>query len=196
MKWVKPPLLINELDSCMCIKYKLSFGIEVTYFFIRSTPKGLEDVSRYPQLLATLLEDPAWTEEDIKKLAGLNLLRVFGKVEQVNISPRDFYLNVYQPNRMTLIAFFCNLGERRVAESRGTAGREDQSAWELGLCLRLDVIIWTVNSGSFAWCMSHASRNTPDMLGFGFLHKQDIDKQGAENHVVARNSSSIDCLWW
>jgi membrane dipeptidase len=43
----------------------------------------LEDVSRYPQLLATLLEDPTWTEEDIKKLAGLNLLRVFAKVEQV-----------------------------------------------------------------------------------------------------------------
>lgn len=48
-----------------------------------STPTGLEDVSRYPQLLATLLEDPSWTEEDIKKLAGLNLLRVFAKVEQV-----------------------------------------------------------------------------------------------------------------
>ena len=50
-----------------------------------STPTGLEDVSRYPQLLATLLEDPTWTEEDIKKLAGLNLLRVFSEVEQVNL---------------------------------------------------------------------------------------------------------------
>nr|KAF7406650.1 hypothetical protein H0235_014306 [Vespula pensylvanica] len=50
---------------------------------IGTTPTGLEDVSRYPQLLATLLEDPSWTEEDIKKLAGLNLLRVFAKVEQV-----------------------------------------------------------------------------------------------------------------
>lgn len=49
-----------------------------------STPTGLEDVSRYPQLLATLLEDPTWTEDDIKKLAGLNLLRVFAKVEQVS----------------------------------------------------------------------------------------------------------------
>ena len=51
-----------------------------------STPTGLEDVSRYPQLLATLLEDPTWTEDDIKKLAGLNLLRVFAKVEQVSSS--------------------------------------------------------------------------------------------------------------
>lgn len=56
-----------------------------------STPTGLEDVSRYPQLLATLLEDPMWTEEDIKKLAGLNLLRVFSRVEEVKL----IYLIVY-----------------------------------------------------------------------------------------------------
>jgi microsomal dipeptidase-like Zn-dependent dipeptidase len=48
-----------------------------------STPQGLEDVSKYPQLLAALLEDPSWREEDLKKLAGLNLLRVFRTVEEV-----------------------------------------------------------------------------------------------------------------
>ncbi|XP_020292047.1 dipeptidase 1-like [Pseudomyrmex gracilis] len=58
-------------------------GIGAGFDGINFTPTGLEDVSRYPQLLATLLEDPSWTEEDIKKLAGLNLLRVFAKVEQV-----------------------------------------------------------------------------------------------------------------
>ncbi|XP_033303691.1 dipeptidase 1 [Bombus vancouverensis nearcticus] len=58
-------------------------GIGAGFDGINFTPTGLEDVSRYPQLLATLLEDPTWTEEDIKKLAGLNLLRVFAKVEQV-----------------------------------------------------------------------------------------------------------------
>ncbi|GLH01402.1 Dipeptidase [Gryllus bimaculatus] len=50
---------------------------------IGNTPTGLEDVSKYPQLLARLLEDPDWTEEDIKKLAGKNLLRVFGEVEEI-----------------------------------------------------------------------------------------------------------------
>ncbi|KAL6262226.1 hypothetical protein P5V15_007322 [Pogonomyrmex californicus] len=55
-------------------------GIGAGFDGINFTPTGLEDVSRYPQLLATLLEDPTWTEEDIKKLAGLNLLRVFAKV--------------------------------------------------------------------------------------------------------------------
>uniref|UniRef100_A0ABD2XK26 Dipeptidase n=1 Tax=Trichogramma kaykai TaxID=54128 RepID=A0ABD2XK26_9HYME len=58
-------------------------GIGAGYDGINFTPSGLEDVSKYPQLLATLLEDPTWTEDDIKKLAGLNLLRVFAKVEQV-----------------------------------------------------------------------------------------------------------------
>ncbi|XP_078034048.1 dipeptidase 1 [Augochlora pura] len=58
-------------------------GIGAGFDGINFTPTGLEDVSRYPQLLATLLEDPTWTEEDIKKLAGLNLLRVFAKVEEV-----------------------------------------------------------------------------------------------------------------
>jgi len=65
------------------IKSEKSLDISYDVCPFRSTPTGLEDVSRYPQLLATLLEDPTWTEEDIKKLAGLNLLRVFAKVEQV-----------------------------------------------------------------------------------------------------------------
>lgn len=49
-------------------------------------PKGLEDVSRYPYLFAELLADSdRWTEEDIAKLAGRNLIRVFKQVEQVSI---------------------------------------------------------------------------------------------------------------
>lgn len=48
------------------------------------TPQGLEDVSKYPYLFAELMQDPSWTEEDLKKLAGLNFLRVFQQVEKVN----------------------------------------------------------------------------------------------------------------
>ncbi|XP_063588053.1 dipeptidase 1-like isoform X1 [Penaeus indicus] len=46
-------------------------------------PEGLEDTSKYPYLFAELLKDSSWTEEDLKKLAGLNLVRVFRQVEQV-----------------------------------------------------------------------------------------------------------------
>lgn len=49
------------------------------------TPTGLEDVSKYPELFAELLAR-GWSETDIQKLAGLNLIRVFKAVEQVNYS--------------------------------------------------------------------------------------------------------------
>ena len=44
--------------------------------------QGLEDVSRYPYLIAELLSR-GWSEENISKLARTNLLRVFGQVEKV-----------------------------------------------------------------------------------------------------------------
>jgi membrane dipeptidase len=47
-------------------------------------PQGLEDVSKYPNLFAELLESDRWTEEDIAKLAGKNLIRVFKNVEKVS----------------------------------------------------------------------------------------------------------------
>jgi len=62
-------------------------GIGAGYDGINSMPKGLEDVSKYPYLFAELLQDPSWSEEDLKKLAGLNFLRVFKQVEKV----RDEY---------------------------------------------------------------------------------------------------------
>ncbi|MDK2413783.1 hypothetical protein QHH03_32330, partial [Aphanizomenon sp. 202] len=42
-----------------------------------------EDVSKYPYIFAELLLDPKWTDEDLKKLAGMNLIRVFQEVERV-----------------------------------------------------------------------------------------------------------------
>lgn len=45
-------------------------------------PEGLEDVSKYPDLFAVLLSR-GWTETDLEKVAGLNLLRVFRGAEAV-----------------------------------------------------------------------------------------------------------------
>lgn len=45
------------------------------------TPSGLEDVSKYPHLLAELLTDPTWSDEDVRMLAGGNMLRVLRAVE-------------------------------------------------------------------------------------------------------------------
>lgn len=48
-----------------------------------SVPQGLEDVSTYPTLFAELIATGKWTVDDLKKLAGLNFLRVFQEVERV-----------------------------------------------------------------------------------------------------------------
>lgn len=48
---------------------------------------GLEDVSKYPDLFDRLAEEghgyEKWDKDDLKKLAGLNLIRVFKAVEEV-----------------------------------------------------------------------------------------------------------------
>ena len=62
-----------------------SFGIAVLPEPYFRPPEGLEDVSKYPELFATLLDDPDvdWTAEDLEKLASRNLIRVFKEVEGV-----------------------------------------------------------------------------------------------------------------
>lgn len=46
-------------------------------------PAGLEDVSKYPKLIEYLIAQGDWTDDDIIKLVGGNILRVLEKNEQV-----------------------------------------------------------------------------------------------------------------
>ncbi|XP_071542112.1 dipeptidase 1-like isoform X2 [Panulirus ornatus] len=71
---------INHVRTMAGVDY---VGLGAGYDGVNRTPKGLENVSRYPELFAELLRDPTWSLQDLKKLAGLNLLRVFTRVEQV-----------------------------------------------------------------------------------------------------------------
>ena len=57
-------------------------GIGSDFDGISSVPVGLEDVSKFPDLLAELLRR-GWTEADVKKVAGLNALRVLREAERV-----------------------------------------------------------------------------------------------------------------
>ena len=56
-------------------------GIGSDFDGISATPVGLEDVSTYPALLAELLRR-GYSDEDVKKVAGLNLLRVMRQAEK------------------------------------------------------------------------------------------------------------------
>ncbi len=57
-------------------------GIGSDFDGISAVPAGLEDVSCFPALLGELLRR-GWTDEDIRQLAGLNLLRVMRRAEAV-----------------------------------------------------------------------------------------------------------------
>jgi membrane dipeptidase len=55
-------------------------GIGSDFDGIDTTPEGLEDVSRFPQLFAELIRR-GWTDADLRKLAGQNLLRALHAAE-------------------------------------------------------------------------------------------------------------------
>lgn len=57
-------------------------GIGSDFDGITSTPRGLEDVSTYPALVAELLRR-GWSDNDVKKVIGLNVLRVMREAEHV-----------------------------------------------------------------------------------------------------------------
>ncbi len=58
-------------------------GIGGDYDGIPTLPLGLEDVSTYPALFAELL-NRGYSEEDLRKIAGLNMLRVMRDAEEVS----------------------------------------------------------------------------------------------------------------
>jgi membrane dipeptidase len=52
-------------------------------------PTGLEDVSKYVELFSALYGSGQWTVLELKKLAGLNFLRVWREVEKVGIGGKQ-----------------------------------------------------------------------------------------------------------
>ncbi|XP_044730635.1 uncharacterized protein LOC123293787 [Chrysoperla carnea] len=71
-------------------------GLGAGYDGINYTPKGLEDVSSYPALFAELIGSGGWSTDDLKKLAGLNFLRVMTEVERVRDEFRQAKVPPYE----------------------------------------------------------------------------------------------------
>jgi len=57
-------------------------GLGSDFDGITEVPVGLEDVSKFPDLIAELLRR-RWSEQDVRKVAGLNALRVLRAAEKV-----------------------------------------------------------------------------------------------------------------
>jgi membrane dipeptidase len=63
-------------------------GLGSDFDGIPDTPVGLEGVDRYPKLLEELMRR-GWSDADIAKLAGENLLRVMAAAEKVGMKLRE-----------------------------------------------------------------------------------------------------------
>ncbi|XP_011188164.1 uncharacterized protein LOC105215498 isoform X2 [Zeugodacus cucurbitae] len=79
--------VVKHIKHIRAIAGVQHIGLGAGYDDIEEPPIGLEDVSKYPDLLATLLQDHNWSEQDIAMLAGKNFLRILETVENV----RDYW---------------------------------------------------------------------------------------------------------
>ncbi|RUS83115.1 hypothetical protein EGW08_009147 [Elysia chlorotica] len=101
--------LDDVADHIDYIKEKIGadyVGIGGDYDGVTRTPVGLEDVSKYPDLFAELLRRK-WSEADLEKLAGKNLLRVFREVEKVRDSLISEPPNEHTISRSTWVNSTC-----------------------------------------------------------------------------------------
>ena len=72
----------NHVDHIRKVAGIDHLGIGGDFDGITSVPQGLEDVSTYPALTAELLKR-GYSDADIKKILGLNVLRAMKRVEEV-----------------------------------------------------------------------------------------------------------------
>ncbi|HTQ78894.1 MAG TPA: membrane dipeptidase, partial [Thermoanaerobaculia bacterium] len=72
----------DHLDHARQVAGVDHVGLGSDFDGITSTVEGLDEVSKYPVLLAELLRR-GWSEADVEKVAGLNVLRVLEEAEKV-----------------------------------------------------------------------------------------------------------------
>lgn len=75
----------DHFDHIKSVAGYEAVGFGGDYDGVTRVPTGLEDVSKYPDLVAELLRR-GWTDNEVKAALGDNLLRVFAHVEQVKSS--------------------------------------------------------------------------------------------------------------
>ncbi|OWK56743.1 Dipeptidase 1 [Lonchura striata] len=75
----------DHMDHVKKVAGAQAVGFGGDYDGVPGVPAGLEDVSKYPALVAELLARN-WTEREVKGALAENLLRVFSRVEEVKRS--------------------------------------------------------------------------------------------------------------
>jgi membrane dipeptidase len=72
----------NHIDHIRKVAGIDRIGIGSDFDGITAVPMGLEDVSKYPALTAELLKR-GYSDNDVKKILGLNVLRVMRRAEEI-----------------------------------------------------------------------------------------------------------------
>ncbi|ETE64836.1 Dipeptidase 2 [Ophiophagus hannah] len=112
--------LVNHFDHIKKIAGSLSIGIGGDYDGEFRFPKGLEDVSKYPNLIEELLRR-GWSKEELRGVLRENLLRVFKEVENVKKSLQEKASEVEIPPQKVDQA--CRLQLTTPASPRGNSCR-------------------------------------------------------------------------
>jgi membrane dipeptidase len=73
----------NHIDHIRKVAGIDHIGLGSDFDGITQVPQGLEDVSKYPSLIAELLRR-GYKDDEIKKILGQNILRVMRNVEKVS----------------------------------------------------------------------------------------------------------------
>ena len=79
--------IANHIDHIKKVAGIDHIGLGGDFDGITSVPEGMEDVSKYPALTAELLRR-GYSDEDVKKILGLNILRVMKAAEAVSAKLR------------------------------------------------------------------------------------------------------------
>ena len=79
--------IANHIDHIKKVAGIDHIGLGGDYDGITSVPEGMEDVSKYPALTAELLRR-GYSDDDVKKILGLNILRVMKAAEGVSAKLR------------------------------------------------------------------------------------------------------------
>lgn len=79
--------IANHIDHIRQVAGIDHIGLGGDFDGITAVPEGVEDVSKYPVITAELLRR-GYSDEDVKKILGLNVLRVMRQVERVSAGLR------------------------------------------------------------------------------------------------------------
>lgn len=88
--------VVNHINYIRHVAGVQHVGIGAGFDGIDSTPEGLENVAKYPDLFSRLLQDPSWNEESLSLLAGKNFLRVMQSVENARDYSKSIELRPFE----------------------------------------------------------------------------------------------------